>query len=77
MISRRKVLKQLGRATAGWALTREIIRGQGAKIVVAGKTVEIAVASVSPATVRITVGKVPSTGTIVSDISAEGEHQWK
>jgi alpha-glucosidase/alpha-D-xyloside xylohydrolase len=54
-ISRRQALKDLGLATAGLAVSGGIIRGQGADILVAGKPVEIAVSSVSPATVRITV----------------------
>jgi alpha-glucosidase (family GH31 glycosyl hydrolase) len=54
-LPRRDVLKQLGLAGAGAALGGGIIRGQAAPIVVAGKRVEIAVASVSPSTVRITV----------------------
>ncbi len=75
LISRREILKRLGRATAGLALTGGVIRGQGADIIVAGKPVEIAIASLSPATVRITVlpieGGKPATtsdtGTIVAD----------
>src|SRR5262245_38405049 len=74
-ISRREAFKYIGRVTAGLALTRGVIRGQGAEIIVAGKPVEIAVASVSSNTVRITVvpiesgkpGAVPSTGTLVAD----------
>ena len=42
-------------AGAGLALSGGVIRGQGAGIIVAGKPVEIAVSSVSPATVRLTV----------------------
>lgn len=42
-------------AGAGLALTGGVIRGQGAGLIVAGRPVEIAVSSVSRATVRITV----------------------
>ena len=74
-VSRREALKKLGKATASLALTGGVIRGQGTDIVVAGKPVEIAVASVSPNTVRITVlpidgGQVaamPDTGTLVTE----------
>ncbi|MPY89981.1 MAG: DUF5110 domain-containing protein [Luteitalea sp.] len=53
--SRREALKQLGTAGAGVVLARGIIRGQDADIIVAGRPVEIAVFSLSPSTVRITV----------------------
>jgi alpha-glucosidase/alpha-D-xyloside xylohydrolase len=54
-ISRRQALKDLGIAGAGLAISGRIIRGQTTDIIVAGRPVEIAVSSVSPATVRITV----------------------
>ena len=54
-VSRRQALKDLTVAGAGFAISGGIIRGQGSDILVAGKPVEIAVSSVSPATVRITV----------------------
>jgi len=54
-ISRRQALKDLGIAGAGLAISGGIIRGQAADIIVAGQPVEIAVSSVSPDTVRITV----------------------
>jgi hypothetical protein len=74
-VSRREVLKRIGKATAGIALTGGVIRGQGTDIVVAGKPVEIAVASVSPTTVRISVLQIeggrptaiPETLTVVSE----------
>jgi alpha-glucosidase (family GH31 glycosyl hydrolase) len=74
-LTRRQLLQQLG-ATAGAAmLPVGIIRGQEAPIMVAGKPVEIAVFSLSPATVRITVRPleagaaqpIPYTGALVSD----------
>ena len=74
-LTRRELLQQLG-ATAGAAMVPlGVIRGQDAPIMVAGKAVEIAVFSVSPDTVRITVrpiedgtvGAIPYTGALVSD----------
>src|SRR5688572_16427786 len=74
-LTRRQLLQQLG-ATAGAAMVPlGVIRGQEAPIMVAGKPVEIAVFSVSPDTVRLTVrpvdtGKpeaVPYTGALVAD----------
>lgn len=53
--TRRDALKRLGTAGAGIILGRGIVRGQQADIMVSGKPVEIAVASLSPSTVRITV----------------------
>jgi alpha-glucosidase/alpha-D-xyloside xylohydrolase len=53
--TRRQALKDIGVAGAGLAVSGGVIRGQGAGLIVAGKPVEIAVSSVSPATVRITV----------------------
>ena len=52
--SRRDVLKQIGFAGAGAILAPAVIRGQNSPIRIAGMPVEIAVASVSPTTVRIT-----------------------
>ena len=54
-VTRRQALRDIGVAGAGLALSGGVIRGQGAGIIVAGKPVEIAVSSVSPATVRLTV----------------------
>src|SRR5688572_4220864 len=54
-LTRRQALRDIGVAGAGLAFSGGVIRGQSADIVVAGKPVEIAVSSVSPATVRITV----------------------
>jgi alpha-glucosidase/alpha-D-xyloside xylohydrolase len=54
-VSRRQALRDIGVAGAGLAFSGGVIRGQGTGIIVAGKPVEIAVSSVSPATVRITV----------------------
>lgn len=54
-LNRRDALKHIGAAGAGVIFTGGIIRGQSTPIVIAGKPVEIAIAAVSPSTVRITV----------------------
>jgi alpha-glucosidase len=54
-ISRRHAVKQIGAAGAGAFLTGGILRGQTADIRVAGRPVEIAVVSLSPSTVRLSV----------------------
>src|SRR5687767_15046016 len=60
-VTRRKAMRAIGSAGAGFALAPVLLRGQSAPIVIAGKPVEIAIASVSPSTVRITVlGSDPS-----------------
>lgn len=61
-ISRRDALKQLGAAGAAAMVTGGVIRGQTAPITVAGMPVEIAVAVVSQATVRIRVAAIAGTG---------------
>src|ERR1700754_2473568 len=53
-ISRRDALKHIATTSAG-VMFAGVIRGNNADIVVAGQAVEIAVFSVSPDTVRITV----------------------
>src|SRR5688572_25670566 len=77
--SRRDVLKALGATAAGAAASAlfpsRILRGQAADIVVAGRPVELAVSSLSAATVRLTVrpiadgavAPVPVTGALVAD----------
>jgi alpha-glucosidase (family GH31 glycosyl hydrolase) len=54
-VSRRDALKHLSAAGVSVVLTRSVLRGQTSPIVVAGKAVEIIIASVSPSTVRLTV----------------------
>ena len=74
-ISRRDALKQIGAASAGFALGGGILRGQGADIIVGGQPVEIAVSSVSALTVRVTIRQlqnavatpVPFTGALVQN----------
>ena len=65
--SRRNALKHLAAASVGAALGPVVIRGQSAPIRVAGMPVEIAVASISPVTVRITVSAIVGTGGVPDD----------
>ena len=76
-ITRRSALKRLGSASAGVAIAATpagaglagIFRGQTTPIIIAGQPVEIAVASISPATVRITITGA-TAGTSVKDDGA-------
>jgi alpha-glucosidase (family GH31 glycosyl hydrolase) len=54
-ISRRTALKHLGLTSAGLTVSGAVLRGQRSPIVIAGRPVEIAIASISSSTVRITV----------------------
>lgn len=69
-VSRRDALKQIGTAGAGVMLARGVLRGQSSPIMVAGKPVEIAIASVSPSTVRLTV--LPIEGTTLGAVRDDG-----
>jgi alpha-glucosidase/alpha-D-xyloside xylohydrolase len=68
-------LEQLGKAGAGIVLARGSFQGRITNIVVAGKPVEIVVASLSPSTVRLTVlpidrgraAAVPDDGALVRE----------
>ena len=74
-VSRRQAIKQIGAASAGIVVTGGVIRTQGRDITIAGQPVEIAVSSVSPNTVRITLrpvteggaGTVPTTGALTQE----------
>ena len=74
-ISRRDALKKIGSAGAGFVLAGQVISGMQSDIVIAGQLAEIAVSSLSNATVRITVrpleaGRalpVPATGALVQE----------
>jgi len=57
-ISRRDALKHLGAAGAALAFPPIVLRGQLSPLVIAGSPVEIAIASVSRATARITIRKI-------------------
>jgi alpha-glucosidase/alpha-D-xyloside xylohydrolase len=75
--SRRNALKHLAAAGLGAALRPVVLRGQSAPIRVAGMPVEIAVASVSPVMVRVTVSAIVGTGGVPDDgalvAAAEGK----
>src|ERR1041385_4852771 len=77
-ISRREALTRLGALGAGLTLVpRGILRGSAPGIIVAGRQVEIAVASLSATTVRVTLrpltdgspDAVPSTGALAGEQS--------
>jgi len=53
--TRREALKRIGGAGAGFVLAPLIIRGRSSDIIIAGRPVEISIASVSRWTVRLTV----------------------
>ena len=61
-LPRRQALKEIGLAGAGVMLSGGVFRGQTAPIRVAGRPVEIAVASISPLTVRISVLPIEGPG---------------
>ncbi len=65
--SRRTALKQIAAAGVAATVTPITIRGQSAPIRIAGMPVEIAIASVSPVTVRITVAAIAGTGGVPDD----------
>ena len=69
-IGRREALKRVGLAGVASVLAPAVLRGSAAPITVAGRPVEIRVASVSPSTVRFTVVAIggappPSEGALV------------
>ena len=76
-LSRRDALKQIAAAGASVVAASGIIRGQAAPIRMAGVPVEIAVASISASTVRITAaaivgaGGVPEDGALVKEAEAK------
>src|SRR5262245_40721889 len=69
-VSRRHALKHLGAVGAGLALAPSSIRGWFGPITVAGRAAEIAVASVSPSTVRLTV--LPVEGASAAAVAEDG-----
>jgi alpha-glucosidase/alpha-D-xyloside xylohydrolase len=66
-VSRRRALTHLAAAGAAAAFGPAVIRGQAAPIRIAGMPVEIAVSSISPVTVRITVAAIVGTGGVPDD----------
>jgi alpha-glucosidase (family GH31 glycosyl hydrolase) len=69
-VSRRRAMRRLGSAAAGIFVAPSILRGQASPIVVAGQPVEVAVASVSPSTVRITVVPITNASRPLQDDGA-------
>jgi alpha-glucosidase/alpha-D-xyloside xylohydrolase len=69
-LSRRDVLQQIGAAGAGVILAGRFVRGQPRPILVAGKPVEMLVASISPSTVRIAVLPLDRATAVVLDDGA-------
>src|SRR5690242_1474341 len=70
-IGRREALKRVGLAGAASVLAPAVLRGRAAQITVAGRPVEIRVASVTPKTVRLTIAAIggavpPSDGALVA-----------
>src|SRR5687767_3172639 len=53
--SRREALKRIAAAGTGFAAAPHLAWGQESRITIAGRPVQIGVASVSPSTVRITI----------------------
>lgn len=66
-VSRRHALKRITSAGAGVILSGGVIRGELQRIRIAGMPVEIAVASVGPSTVRITVAAIVGAAGIPDD----------
>ncbi len=69
-ITRRNALKSLGAAGAGLLVPAGFIRGRSGEIIVAGQPVEIAVAVLSPSTIRITA--VPLEDGLAAPIPDDG-----
>jgi alpha-glucosidase (family GH31 glycosyl hydrolase) len=70
-LSRREAIKQIGAAGAAVALGPHIIRGAEADITVAGKPVEIEIASVSAVTARITVRPILNDAAVSVPVTGE------
>ena len=68
--TRRAALKRIGAAGAGLVLSRITLRGRTSEIIVAGKPVEIAVATLGPRTVRITI--LPVEGGSIVGVPTDG-----
>jgi alpha-glucosidase (family GH31 glycosyl hydrolase) len=69
-VTRREAVKQFGFAGTGLVLARVVIRGAQGDITLAGRPVEIAIASVSRTTVRITISPVAETATALPNDGA-------
>src|SRR5262245_40385192 len=69
-VSRREAVTAIGATGAGFVLAPVLLRGQSSSILVNGKPVEIAIASVSPSTVRISVLPIAAAVTAVRNDGA-------
>lgn len=74
-ITRREAIRDLGAAAAILALPRLVLRSRQAPLIVAGEAAELAISSVSPVTVRLTLRaagvtppqEIPFTGALARD----------
>ncbi len=83
--TRRDALKQIAAAGIGCAVSPGVVWGQDASIAIAGRPVQIAIASVSPSTVRITISPLVSgvaqnlrpSGALVEAAAGRGLGSWR
>lgn len=83
--TRREVLKRIAAAGAGCAVSPCVVWGQDSSITVAGRPVQIAIASVSPSTVRVSVQPliggaaqpVMNKGALVEAASGRAAGVWR
>ena len=73
-ISRREALRQLGVAGAGLVLAPQVVRGETADFVVAGSPVEMAIASLSAVTVRVTVRPIEAGRPVTIAVTGALDH---
>ena len=83
--TRRDALKQIAAAGIGCAVSPGVVWGQDSSIAIAGRPVQIAIASVSPSTVRITISPLVSgvaqnlrpSGALVEAAAGRGLGSWR
>ena len=83
--TRRDALKQIAAAGIGCAVSPGAVWGQDSSITIAGRPVQIAIASVSPSTVRITISPLVSgvaqnlrpSGALVEAAAGRGVGSWR
>ena len=83
--TRRDALKQIAAAGIGCAVSPGVVWGQDASIAIAGRPAQIAIASVSPSTVRITISPLVSgvaqnlrpSGALVEAAAGRGVGSWR
>ena len=74
--SRREALKQLGAASAAFALTPLVWRGQGTDLMLAGRPGEVVVTGVNAVTTRIVIQQIDGSDTSLQD-GALLERGWR